>query len=131
MTRREHVATWAVQDFDRRRPDPVSARGGRGADVGPWKAYLDIRQRLETQGTYQEVSNVAKRIDRAGNRYEEFAMSDDEFIRVTFILNQDWARGPTLRVQKRAFTGRLSQGPEFPAVLVGELARALHTVRDS
>jgi hypothetical protein len=33
-------------------------------------------------------------------------MSDQEQVRVTYISHQDWASGPTLRIQKRAHDGR-------------------------
>lgn len=60
------------------------------------------------------ISNVPTLKDSAGNRYVEFDMSDNEQIRVTYVAHQDWADGPTIRVQKRAYTGRVSPGPEFP-----------------
>ena len=66
--------------------------------------------------------------DSAGHRYEEFPMSDREYIRVTLIPHADWADGPTIRIQKRAYTGRVTPGPELPARLVGQLAKALHEV---
>lgn len=53
--------------------------------------------------------------DSAGHRYEEFEMSDQEQVRVTYSPHQDWAKEPTLRIQKRAFDGRVARGPEFPA----------------
>jgi hypothetical protein len=53
--------------------------------------------------------------DSAGHDFVEFAMSHDEQVRVTYIPHQDWAKGPTIRIQKHAHTGRMSQGPEFPA----------------
>jgi hypothetical protein len=74
---------------------------------------------------------MAKQTDGAGHRYEEFPISDSEYVRVTLIPHQEWASGPTLRIQKRAYTGRLSHGPEFPASLAGDLARALHDVHRS
>lgn len=55
-------------------------------------------------------------------------MSGEEHIRVTHIPHQEWAQGPTLRIQKRDFRGRMIQGPEFPARLAGSLAKALHDV---
>jgi hypothetical protein len=58
---------------------------------------------------------MASTTDGAGHQYVEFAMSKDEQIRVTYIPHQDWAAGPTIRIQKRAFTGKVSPGPEFPA----------------
>lgn len=67
--------------------------------------------------------------DGAGHRYEEFDMSDQEQIRVTYIPHQDWAKGPTVRIQKRAYTGRVSPGPEFPAHLADELIRAVRDVQ--
>lgn len=66
--------------------------------------------------------------DSAGHRYEEFAMSDNEHIRVTFLPHQDWADSPTLRIQKRDHRGRMIQGPEFPSRLAGDLAKAIHDV---
>jgi hypothetical protein len=56
-------------------------------------------------------------------------MSDEESIRVTRIAHADWAGGPTLRIQKVMANGRLAPGPEFPARLAGDLARALHEVQ--
>lgn len=53
-------------------------------------------------------------------------MSDQEQIRVTYIPHQDWAKGPTLRIQKRAYTGRVSPGPEFPAALADEFIGAIN-----
>jgi hypothetical protein len=65
--------------------------------------------------------------DSAGHRYEEFDMSDQERVRVTYVPHQDWADGPTIRIQKRAYTGRVSPGPEFPASKADDL---IHAVRD-
>jgi len=67
-------------------------------------------------------------MDSAGHRYEEFAMSANEHIRVTLAPYQSWADGPTLRIQKRDYRGHTVPGPEFPARLAGELAKALHDV---
>lgn len=53
-------------------------------------------------------------------------MSSEEHIRVTYLPHQDWAKGPTLRIQKRDYRGRMVPGPEFPARLAGDLAKALH-----
>jgi hypothetical protein len=66
--------------------------------------------------------------DSAGHTYEEFEMSDQEQIRVTYIPHQDWAKGPTLRIQKRAFDGRVVPGPEFPAAKAEDLIRAIRDV---
>jgi len=63
--------------------------------------------------------------DSAGHRYEEFDMSDQEQVRVTYIPHQDWASGPTLRIQKRAHDGRVVRGPEFPATKAEDLIRAI------
>jgi hypothetical protein len=63
--------------------------------------------------------------DSAGHRFTEFAMSDNEHVRVTYVPYADWAKGPTLRVQKRAYTGRMSPGPEFPARCAPELLAAV------
>lgn len=71
---------------------------------------------------------MARGRDGAGNRYEEFDMSDNEQVRVTYIPHQDWAQGPTLRIQKRAYTGRVSQGPEFPASKAKDLIQAIRGV---
>lgn len=68
---------------------------------------------------------MATRVDGAGHRYIEFEMSKDEQIRVTYIPDQEWAGGPTLRIQKRAYTGRVSPGPEFPAGRAMELIAAV------
>ncbi len=68
---------------------------------------------------------MAVNVDGAGHRYVEFEMSNDEQVRVTLIPHQDWADGPTLRVQKRAYTGRMSPGPEFPADKAEELIAAV------
>ena len=65
--------------------------------------------------------------DSAGHRYEEVDMSDQERVRVTYVPHQDWADGPTIRIQKRAYTGRVSPGPEFPASKADDL---IHAVRD-
>lgn len=67
-------------------------------------------------------------LDSVGNRYEEFEMSDQEKIRVTRIAHAEWANGPTIRIQKRRISGNLAPGPEFPARLAGQLAKALHDV---
>lgn len=66
--------------------------------------------------------------DGAGHPYEEFAMSDSEQIRVTYVPHADWADGPTVRIQKRARTGRVSPGPELPASCVTDLISALEAV---
>jgi hypothetical protein len=66
--------------------------------------------------------------DSAGHRYEEFDMSDQEQVRVTYIPHQDWAKGPTLRIQKRAYDGRVVRGPEFPAAKAEDLVRAIRDV---
>lgn len=63
--------------------------------------------------------------DSAGHRYEEFQMSKEESIRLTYIPHQDWAGGPTVRIQKRDYRGRMIPGPEFPAALAGDLAKCL------
>jgi hypothetical protein len=55
-------------------------------------------------------------------------MSKDEHIRVTAVPHQDWASGPTLRIQKRAYTGRVSPGPEFPAGLAMLLIAAVSSL---
>lgn len=49
-------------------------------------------------------------MDSAGHRYEEFDMSDQEGVRVTFLPHQDWADGPTIRIQKRAHAYPLESG---------------------
>ncbi len=67
-------------------------------------------------------------MDSAGHRYEEFDMSDQEGVRVTFVPHQDWADGPTIRTQKRAYAGRVSPGPEFPASKADDLIRAVRDV---
>jgi hypothetical protein len=54
-------------------------------------------------------------VDSANHRFIEFDMSKDEQVRVTYIPHQRWADGPTIRIQKHAYTGRMSPGPEFPA----------------
>ena len=66
--------------------------------------------------------------DSAGHRYEEFDMSDQEQVRVTYIPHQDWASGPTIRIQKRAHDGRVMRGPEFPASKAEDLIRAIRDV---
>jgi hypothetical protein len=63
--------------------------------------------------------------DSAGHAFAEFAMSTDEHIRVTYIPDQAWAGGPTIRIQKRAYTGRVSPGPEFPADRALDLVAAI------
>jgi hypothetical protein len=63
--------------------------------------------------------------DGAGHDYVEFDMSDDEQIRVTYIEHQPWADGPTLRIQKHAASGKVMQGPEFPASMANELITAI------
>jgi hypothetical protein len=68
---------------------------------------------------------VASGSDSAGHRYVEFAMSKDEQVRVTYIPYQDWAAGPTIRIQKRAYTGKVSPGPEFPAGTAMDLIAAV------
>lgn len=71
---------------------------------------------------------MAAGTDTAGHRYVEFDMSENEQIRVTYVPHQAWADGPTIRIQKRAFTGRVSPGPEFPADKVRDLLDALKDV---
>jgi len=71
---------------------------------------------------------MARGKDSAGHRYEEFDMSDNEQVRVTYIPHQDWAKGPTLRIQKRAYDGRVVRGPEFPAAKADDLIRAIRDV---
>jgi hypothetical protein len=66
--------------------------------------------------------------DSAGHRYEEFDMTAAEQVRVTYIPYQEWAQGPTLRIQKRAAGGRVVQGPEFPAAKAEDLIRAVRDV---
>lgn len=68
---------------------------------------------------------MASGTDSAGHRYVEFDMSKDEQVRVTFIPHQDWAAGPTIRIQKRAYTGKVSPGPEFPANKAMDLIAAV------
>jgi hypothetical protein len=68
---------------------------------------------------------MAVKVDSAGHAYVEFDMSENEQIRVTYIPHQDWAGGPTIRVQKHAYTGRMSPGPEFPADKAMELIAAI------
>ncbi len=68
---------------------------------------------------------MAAGTDSAGHQYIEFAMSKDEQIRVTYIPHQDWAAGPTVRIQKRAYTGKMSPGPEFPADQALDLVAAV------
>lgn len=54
---------------------------------------------------------MAVKVDSAGHAYIEFDMSDDEQVRVTYIPHQDWAAGPTIRIQKHAHTGACRLGP--------------------
>jgi hypothetical protein len=68
---------------------------------------------------------MAVKVDSAGHVYVEFEMSDDEQIRVTYIPHQDWAGGPTIRIQKHAHTGRMTPGPEFSAEKAMELIAAV------
>lgn len=67
-------------------------------------------------------------LDGAGHRYVELDMSDNEQIRVTYVPDQQWAGGSTLRIQKRAHTGRVSPGPELPVTKAGELIAAIQTL---
>ena len=67
-------------------------------------------------------------IDSAGHRYEEFDMSDQEHVRVTYVPYRDWAKGATIRIHKRAYDGRVVRGPEFPASKAEELVRAVRAV---
>ena len=66
--------------------------------------------------------------DSAGHRYEEIDISDAERLRITLIPHQDWAGGPTLRIQKRLSGGRVVRGPEVPAVKADDLIRAIRDV---
>jgi hypothetical protein len=66
--------------------------------------------------------------DRAGHRYEEFDMSETEQIRVTLVPHQEWANGPTLRIQKREAGGRVVRGPELPAAKAEDLILAIRAV---
>lgn len=68
---------------------------------------------------------MAAGVNSAGDGYVEFDMSKDEQVRVTYIPHQEWAGGPTLRIQKRAHTGRVSPGPEFPAGQAMDLIAAV------
>jgi len=68
---------------------------------------------------------VGPETDSAGHQFIEFNMSKDEQVRVTYIPHQDWAAGPTIRIQKRAFTGKMSPGPEFPAGKAMDLIAAI------
>jgi hypothetical protein len=43
---------------------------------------------------------------------------------VTYIPHQDWAKGQALRIQKRAYDGRVVRGPEFPAAKAEDALRA-------
>jgi hypothetical protein len=63
--------------------------------------------------------------DSAGHDYIEFDMSKDEQVRVTYIPIQGWAGGPTIRIQKHSYTGRMHQGPEFPAERAMDLIAAV------
>ena len=67
--------------------------------------------------------------DGAGHPYHEFEMSSDERIRVTYVPHAEWAEGPTVRIQKRGHTGRVSPGPEFPADKLDDLVAALEAAR--
>lgn len=71
---------------------------------------------------------MARGRDGAGNVYVEFDMSENEQIRITRIPHQAWADGPTIRIQKRAYTGRVSPGPEFPANKAEEFMSAFRDV---
>jgi hypothetical protein len=66
--------------------------------------------------------------DGAGHVYEEFEKSENEQIRVTLVPFQKWADGPTLRIQKRAYTGRVSQGPKLPISKGDELIEAVRSL---
>lgn len=74
---------------------------------------------------------MAAGTDSAGHTFVEFDMSENEQVRVTYIPHQAWADGPTIRIQKHAYTGRVSPGPEFPADKVGDLIDALRDVLPS
>jgi hypothetical protein len=52
-------------------------------------------------------------------------MSPDEQIRVTYVPHQEWAGGPTIRIQKHASSGRMTPGPEFTAGRAKELIAAV------
>ncbi len=43
---------------------------------------------------------------------------------MTYIPHQDWAKGQALRIQKRAYDGRVVRGPEFPAAKAEDALRA-------
>lgn len=58
--------------------------------------------------------------DSAGVAFAEFAMSGDEH-----IPDQAWAGRPTIRIQERALTGRVSSGPEFPSTRAMDLVAAI------
>ena len=47
---------------------------------------------------------------------------------MTYIPHQDWAKGPTLRIQKRAHDRRVVRGPEFPAAKAEGLIQAIRDV---
>ena len=68
--------------------------------------------------------------DSRGNQYLEFDMTTDERIRVTRISFAVWAKGPTLRIQKRRKTGNVVQGPEFPVAVAPELMRSIQALLD-
>lgn len=71
---------------------------------------------------------MTRGMDSARHRYEEFEMSDNERVRVTYIPHQDWANGPTIRIQKRAYDGRVVPGPEIPAAKAEDLIAAIRDV---
>lgn len=74
---------------------------------------------------------MATGTDGAWHRRVEFDMSSAAQNRATYISHQDWANGPTIRIQKRAGTGRAAPGTEFPARLGPELIAALPYLTDS
>lgn len=100
--------------------------------MGPVARTLDRSLRPGELEAVDEIALAASRRwgglvleDRNGNRYVEFPMSETESVRLTIVKHADWAGGPTLRVQKRTPTGRLAQGPEFPASLAPVFAKSL------
>jgi len=74
---------------------------------------------------------MASGTDSAGHRYIEFDMSKNEQVRITYIPHQDWAAGPTIRIQKRAYNGKVSPGPEFPADKAMDLVAAVSVLMTS
>jgi hypothetical protein len=52
--------------------------------------------------------------DSSGQSYQEFYVTPNTRVRVTRVPYAEWAKGPTIRIQRRDANGRTVFGPELP-----------------